>query len=122
MSDPRWTWGRRYIQLRQDPAAGSKLKAGVRNTRGWAAYVLAGEAFVKEYRFVAGATYPDMGCNTELFTDPEMLELESLGPLTRLEPGGHVDHVERWTLARSVGGTTDDELDEQLLPLVGRAD
>lgn len=117
MSDPRWTWGRRYVQLRQDPAATSKQKAGVLNTRGWAAYVLAGEAFIKAYPFVPGATYPDMGCNTELYTDPGMLEIETLGPVVRLEPSAHVDHVERWLLARVAPGESDDEIDEHLLPI-----
>lgn len=117
MSDPRWTWGRRYLQLRQDPAATSKQKAGACNRRGWAAYLLNGEAFIKAYPFVPGATYPDMGCNTEVFTDPEMLELETLGPLTRLEPGAHVDHVEAWLLERVACGDSDDEIDASILPL-----
>ncbi|MEO5884533.1 MAG: hypothetical protein ABIQ58_03350 [Candidatus Limnocylindrales bacterium] len=117
MSDPRWTWGRRYIQLRQDPTATSKQKAGVLNTRGWAAYLLDGEAFIKAYPAVPGATYPDMGCNTEVFTDPGMLEVETLGPLTHLEPGAHVDHVERWLLARLAPASSDEELDTHLLPI-----
>jgi len=118
MSDPRWTWGRRYIQLRQDPAAPSKQKAGVLNTRGWAAYLLNGDVFIKAYPFVPGATYPDMGANTELYTDPDILEVETLGPLTRLEPGAHVDHLETWLLATGAPGETDEDLDEHLLPLV----
>jgi hypothetical protein len=118
MSDPRWTWGRRYIQLRQDPAATTKQKVGILNTLGWAAYLLDGEAFIKAYPFVPGATYPDMGCNTELYTDPGILEVETLGPLTRLEPGTHLDHVETWLLAKVPGGEADEEMDEHLLPLV----
>ena len=117
MSDPRWTWGRRYLQLRQDPSATTKQKAGTLNTRGWAAYLLNGEAFIKAYQAVPGATYPDMGCNTEMYTDPGMLEVETLGPLTRLEPGAHVDHVERWLLAKVAPGASDEELDEHLLPV-----
>jgi len=119
MSDPRWTWGERYIQLRQEPAATSKLKAGVLNTEGWAAYLLDGAAFIVRYPYLAGATLPDMGVNTETFTDPEMLEVETLGPLARLEPGAQAEHVETWLLARYGGGFSDDELDAGLLPLVG---
>jgi hypothetical protein len=100
MSDPRWTWESRFLALRQDPSATTKQKVGVLNTKGWAAYVLGGVAFIKRYAVAPGATYPDMGCNTETFTDGEMLELETLGPLARIEPGRHVDHVERWQLAR----------------------
>ena len=46
-----------------------------------------------------------------------MLEVETLGPLTRLEPGTHVDHVERWLLAKMAPGVSDEELDEHLLPV-----
>ena len=119
MSDPRWTWGTRYIQLRQDPTATTKQKAGFLNSKGWAAYVLGGETFVKRYPYEPGATYADLGCNTETYTDPDMLEIESLGPLTRIEPGGHVDHVESWLLARVGCGPTESDIDESILPLVG---
>ena len=119
MSDPRWTWGRRYIQLRQDPAATTKQKVGMLNRKGWAAYLLGGEVFVKRYPYDPGATYTDLGCNTETYTDPDMLEIETLGPLTRLEPGAHLDHVESWLLARVECGPSDADIDAHVLPLVG---
>jgi hypothetical protein len=117
MCDPRWIWGRRYVQLRQDPSAITKQKVGMLNTRGWAAYLLGGDAFIKRYSYQAGATYADMGCNTETYTDSEMLEVETLGPLTRLEPGAHVDHTESWLLAKVDCGTSDADIDAHLLPL-----
>lgn len=118
MSDPRWTWSTRYIQLRQEPAASTKQKVGFANSLGWGAYVLGGDVFVKRYPFDPTATYADLGCNTETFTDADMLEVETLGPVTRLEPGGHVDHVEEWLLAKASVGATDDDIDAALLPLV----
>jgi hypothetical protein len=120
MSDPRWTWGRKYAQLRQDPKATTKQKAGLLNSKGWAAYVIGGEALIKRYPYVAGATYTDMGCNTETYTDPDMLEVETLGPLTRLEPGAHVDHAESWLVAKVDCGPTDADIDAQILPLVSK--
>ena len=120
MTDPRWTWGRKYIQLRQDPAATTKQKVGFLNSKGWAAYVLGGDAFVKHYPYNAAAQYADMGCNTETYTDPDMLEVETLGPLTRLEPGAHVDHGESWLLARVDCGPSDADIDASILPLVGQ--
>jgi hypothetical protein len=120
MSDPRWTWGRRYVQLRQDPSAPTKQKAGLLNTAGWAAYVLGGDVFVKRYGYDPAASYPDMGCNTETYTDPEILELETLSPLTRLEPGAGVEHRESWLLARVDCGTADADVDARILPLVDR--
>jgi hypothetical protein len=120
MSDPRWTWGRKYIQLRQDPTATTKQKLGMLNSKGWAAYLLGGDAFIKRYPYKSGATYPDMGCNTETYTDPDMLEVETLGPLTRLEPGAYVDHAESWLVAKVDCGPTDADIDAHILPLVGK--
>ena len=37
-----------------------------------------------EIEFDAAATYPDLGCNFETFTNEEILEIESLGPLVTL--------------------------------------
>ena len=98
MSDSRWNWGRRYIQLRQDPAATSAQKVGFLNTKGWAAYVLEGDAFVTRFPCIPDARYPDYGCNIQTFTNSEMLEMETLGPISRIEPGGFVDHDEIWEL------------------------
>jgi hypothetical protein len=119
MSDPRWTWGPRYIQLRQDPKATGQQKVGLLNTKGWAAYLLGGDAFIKRYPCDPAATYADMGCNTETYTDPDILEVETLGPLTRLDPGAHVDHVESWLVAKLECGPSDAEIDAKLPPLVG---
>jgi len=118
MSDPRFTWGRRYLQVRQQPGAPTKAKIGLYNHRGWAAYVRGDSVLVKRYATDAAGTYPDLGCNTEIFTNESMLELETLGPLTRLEPGADVVHDERWTIAQARVGETDDDLDRDLLPLV----
>jgi hypothetical protein len=54
------------------------------------------------------AEYPDLGCNTEVFTNADMLELETLSPLTTLPPDGALEHTERWSLHR-VGAYVDDE-------------
>jgi hypothetical protein len=96
MDDPRFTWGDRLIQLREDSSVDSKQKFGVRSSRGWAAYQLGDDLFLKTVSSIAGATYPDMGCNCELFTMPGFLEIETLGPLVKLEPNGGTDHSERW--------------------------
>lgn len=112
MSDPRWTWGRRYVQLRQDRAASSRQKAGFLNTQGWIAYVLNQETLIKRFRVVEGAVHADMGCNTEVFTDSEMLEIETLGPLSRLGPGTAVQHVETWELLRRPFSEREDDIDD----------
>jgi hypothetical protein len=120
MTDPRWTWGSRYVQLRQDQSATRSQKIGMLNPKGWAAYLVGGEAFIKGYPCEPGATYTDMGCNTESYTDPDMLEVETLGPLTRLEPGTGADHLESWLVAKVDCGSGDADIDAALLPLVGQ--
>ena len=67
-----------------------------------------GTLFVKNAPASAGAAYPDFGCNFEVFTNPEFLELETLGPKVQLEAGGSTSHTERWTLFRNVPGGNDD--------------
>lgn len=102
MSDPRWTWGRKFVLLRQDPTAAKPQKVGAMVPDGWVAYARNGHLFVKRFRHVAGATYPDFGCSVESFTNADMLEVETLGPLVRLEPNATVEHVEDWFLLRDV--------------------
>ena len=98
MSDPRWTWGRTEFRLRQDPKRTAPQKVGFLSTQGWMAYRLHGQTFVKRHDVVPGAVYPDFGCNVETFTNEDMLELETLGPLVRLRPGRTVRHLETWEL------------------------
>jgi hypothetical protein len=96
MSDERWTWGRKFIQLRQDPKARRPQKVGIGLTDGWVAYALKRQLFLKRFKHIPNAAYPDFGCSFETFTNAEMLEVETLGPLTTLEPGKAVQHVEHW--------------------------
>lgn len=96
MNDPRFTWGDRFIQLREDGAVPAKEKFGARNSLGWAAYHLGNLLFIKTFACVPGATYPDMGCNVECYTQPGFLEVETLSPMTSLEPGMTLEHVEHW--------------------------
>ena len=108
MSDPRWRWGERYVLLRQDASASRPQKAGALVVDGWAAYAREGHLFVKTFDYLPGATYPDFGCNVELFTNADMLEVESLGPLVTLQPGQATEHVERWSLFDEVTVPADD--------------
>ncbi len=121
MTDPRWTWGKRYIQLRQDPSAKTEQKIGILNTLGWAAYVLGDNLFIKRFRHQPGASYPDFGSNTEVFANPAFLEIESLGPLTRLKAsGGTVEYTEEWHLFRTAMEKGEDAIDRTLRPLIAQ--
>lgn len=119
MADPRWIWGNKYIQLRQDPAAKTKQKIGFFNKQGWAAYYLNGNLFIKQFGFCVNAEYPDYGCNTETFTDWDMLEVETLGPLAKLKAaGGQAEHTEIWTLHKVELAEDEASIDATLLPLL----
>lgn len=121
MNDPRWTWGEKFVQLQQDPAMSSKLKLGVLNKQGWAAYALGGTLFIKQFAIAPDAEYPDFGCNMETFTDANMLEIESLGPLTTLfANGGVAEHVERWSLHKTDVGTDEASIAATILPLLNQ--
>jgi hypothetical protein len=98
MADPRWTWGEKYILLRQDPAAEKPQKIGVMTPDGWIGYALNGQLFVKKFSYIPGGAYPDWGCSVESFTNADMLEIETLGPMVSLAPGAAVEHVEDWHL------------------------
>ena len=119
LSDPRWTWGRKYVLLRQDPTRPLPQKIGASVPDGWSAYAREGHVFVKTAQYVPRATYPDFGSSFEAFADGRMLELESLGPLTRAEPGEAVEHSETWFLWRDVPAPRgDDDVDKFVLPKI----
>jgi hypothetical protein len=120
LADPRWKFTKKYLTLRQDPNNNDAQKLGLFNPDTWAAYLLNGEVFVKRTKADASKTYPDFGCSFETFTNDEFLEIETLGPMTKLPPGQTVEQVEHWALFRNVklAGLTDEDLDRLLLPLV----
>lgn len=118
MTDPRWTWGRKYVRLRQDPNATTPQKIGALVSAGWCAYENNKQMFLKQFSHRARAEYPDFGCNCELFTNKRMLELESLSPLVSLNPGDSVTHEEQWSLHRDIAlGSTDEEIEQTLKPI-----
>ncbi len=102
LSDKRWQFTRKYILLRQDRKAASPQKIGSFNRDTFGAYYLDHELFIKRYRADPDKMYPDMGACFEMFTNAAVLELETLGPLTRLAPGAALEHVEHWSLHRNV--------------------
>jgi hypothetical protein len=75
---------------------------------------------LKWYAADPALRYPDMGCSCELFASDQMLEIETLSPVTVLEPGAWVDHSERWSLHRglTVPESADQALDQTLLPFL----
>ena len=117
--DPRISWGSRYIRVQQDPAATTPVKLGLQNPYGWVGYVINGQFFLKRFAGDDSAGYPDFNCNFEVYTNPDILELESLAPLVELAPGASVTHREEWEVFDQVSTpVTEEDIDQHILPLV----
>ncbi len=96
LQDPRLRLDANPWQINAD-GQGPKLKIGYLNDCGWAAYIRRGMIFCKRFTPLNPDTLlPDRGCNVEVFTDAQMLELETLGPLQELAPGQSIEHQETW--------------------------
>ena len=120
MSDPRWNFGKRYIRLSTDKL-NDPQKIGAADKQGWAGYLRDKTLFIKRFPYVEGARYADYGCNFETYTAGDFMEVETLGPLTKLGPGESATHVEHWFLFKDVdAGTTEDTLDKAIAPLVAK--
>jgi hypothetical protein len=116
--DARWSFGSKYITLRQDTKKGP-TKIGLAHQLGWVGYLNDGVLFVKRFGYDEGKTYPDQGVNFETFTNEDMLEIESLGPMTKLAPGKTVEHSERWELIGNAPSFEDEAgIDRNLRPRV----
>lgn len=120
LSDKRWNFTKKYLLLHQDQNNSNAQKLGLFNKDTWGAYLLNGEAFVKRTTADPVKTYPDFGCSFETFTNNDFLEIETLGPLTTVQPGQTAEQMEHWGLYRDVKlpEVTDDSIDKVILPLV----
>jgi len=108
MNDKRWIWGNKYIQLKHDAAIKSEQKIGILNKQGWTAYINFNILMVKYFEFDPDVIYPDYGCNNEVYVNGDLLEIETLGPVTKLAPESAVEHTEQWFIT-----TLEDHLDEE---------
>jgi hypothetical protein len=86
-----------YVLVRAVPGVAA-LKVGAWSPGASVGYLFEGGLFGKRVEPARGADYPDHGCNVEVYCNERFLELETLGPLQRLEPGCCAVHVETWQL------------------------
>lgn len=100
LADPRLILGNRMIRIEAIPAPAFKL--GYFNRDGWLAYWLDGTLFTKSFPRLLKGSYPDLGCNVECYVNDRFVEVETLGPLVRLQPGETASHVETWRLEAGV--------------------
>ncbi|HLL72874.1 MAG TPA: hypothetical protein VK363_15635, partial [Pyrinomonadaceae bacterium] len=122
LADARWAIGKKFIRLTTDATANHPQKIGMLNKQGWAAYLYGATLFVKRFAYREGANYPDYGCNCETYTAGDFIEVESLAPLQRLEPGESAEHLERWSLFAGAEASADEaELEAALNPLLAQS-
>jgi hypothetical protein len=98
--DQRLNLGDEYIRVHADDTR-SPFKIGYFNPHGWLGYVFEDAFFIKRFGVRREETYPDGGCNVEVYTNGRMLELESLGGLADLKPGEEIVHTESWEVYRT---------------------
>ncbi len=101
LDDPRLILRDDLVLVRAIPNL-PPLKFGYFNPHGWAAYWLDETLFVKRFDVQIENPYPDYGCNTESYCSDQFIELESLGPLTKLQPDVTVLHTEIWEVYASL--------------------
>ncbi len=90
------------LVLMHGRAAQRAFKIGNCSSHGWLACLWDQALFVKRFHVAQAGRYPDMGSNVEAYVKDSCLELETLGPLTFLEPEESVTHEETWEV--HVGG------------------
>lgn len=100
MTNPNVHWGSNFILLQAKMK--SAFKIGFPNPRGWQAYWLNGTLFVKHAEYNAQAEYYDTGCSSESYCNDKFIELETLAPITKIEPGATATHIETWDLYQDV--------------------
>jgi hypothetical protein len=94
------------VMLIHGRVAEQAFKIGNNNLHGWVACLLGKALFVKRFNVDDTQRYPDMGCNVEVYVKDVCIELETLGPLTTLEPEESVTHDETWEVTTVEYSTT----------------
>ncbi|HTP07311.1 MAG TPA: hypothetical protein VMP08_03625 [Anaerolineae bacterium] len=74
-----------------------ELKIGLL-ARGWLGYLRSGVFFLKRFDPQLALPHPDLNTNAQLYCNHSHLELETLAPLTLLEPGQSSVQLETWEL------------------------
>lgn len=117
LSSENLTPGRDFLLLRAQMK--TPFKVGFPNPRGWLACWLDGVLFVKRAAFDAAGRYVDFGCSSECYCNDRFLELETLGPLVSVAPGGTVTHTERWDLYADIPAPLDEKTARAIADQIG---
>jgi hypothetical protein len=118
INSPHVSWGDRYILVRAEKKDGA-FKVGFPNRRGWLAYWKAGTLFVKRAAYDPQAAYYDFDSSSECYCNQRFLELETLGPISKLEPGASVTHAETWEVYADVDCPADEAAAQAMVDTLG---
>ncbi len=102
LTDKRLTLQDEYIFIQQNPSAKQPIKIGTIAHPSWVAYHINGSVLVKTFSREEGE-YPDFGCNVEVYTNADFLELETLSPLKTIKPLELHKHSETWDILDVAG-------------------
>ncbi|HSJ83079.1 MAG TPA: hypothetical protein VLA91_04605 [Acidimicrobiia bacterium] len=114
LSDSRLTWRERALMIQA--TAGAPLKVGSGPTPGRLGYLFQGHLFIKDIPPATTGEYPDRGAVAQVYVNGSFGELESVGPLTALDPGASVTHRELWQIQPC------DDLDTAFRRVAGEAE
>jgi hypothetical protein len=98
LADERLQLGDDLIVVRGIAGSAGRAKVGTQRERGWIAWRDGGRLLVIEAAPEPGI-FGDMGAATQCYSCGGFVELETIGPVTTLEPGEAVVHRQTWRLA-----------------------
>ncbi len=68
--------------------------------------------------YAEGQPYLDEGSASEVYADAKILEMESLSPMTAIQPGSFAELVEDWSIISDISTEAGEaELDAKLPPV-----
>ncbi|MCJ7626396.1 MAG: DUF4380 domain-containing protein, partial [Anaerolineaceae bacterium] len=109
LEDERIKFSNQYITIEQNPEAKLPIKLGADCRKNWIGYFLDNYLFIKKFIYDKKGEYPDYGSCVEIYTNSDMLELETLSPIQTIEPGEVLIHREEWELWKTDGVPANDQ-------------
>ena len=79
-------------------------KIGSLNTSGWVAYLNGAILMVKRFEPEPELPHADLGCNVEVYSNDQYIELETLAPMQRIQPTQEAVYPETWEFYTGLSG------------------
>jgi hypothetical protein len=101
LNDSRLSLADDLIAIRATSAL-PPLKIGYTNRAGWIAYCRNSILFIKHFFPLPDLPHPDFSCNVETYCGDQFIELETLSPITTVDPGQSLHHTEIWDILPNI--------------------